>query len=141
MHNPARNMTNEVPLMAQGNHAAAIQTTLAIEELIEIVEPEIRELVRYDSFEFTSAQNDTPIIYGTPQQHKCKYRINIGGKLFGRIALSRLTPFTNPEIDLIENALGALIIHLNNAAEYQTSLGADGLNQLMLDKALANANR
>ncbi len=127
--------------MAQANHPAAIQTTLPIADLIKIFVLEMRELVQYDSFEFTSEENDSQIIYGTAHQHKCKYRINIGGKLFGRIALSRLTPFAATEVDLIENALGALIIHLNNAAEYQTSLGEAGINQLMLDKALANSTR
>jgi len=122
--------------MVTRDHSAAIHITLPIEDLIEIVELEIRDLVQYDCFEFTSEQNNNQIIYGTPQQHKCKYRINIGGKLFGRVALSRKTPFAEPEVNLIESALGALIIHLNNAAEYQASLGETEISQLRVDNAL-----
>src|SRR5687768_9498286 len=137
----AANITKEVNLMVKGNHPVAIHTTLPIEDLIEIVEVEMRELLQYDSFEFASAQNDCQIMYGVAQQHKCKYRINVGGKLFGRIALSRKTPFTEAEVSLIESALGALIIHLNNAAEYQASLGEAEISQLRLDKAFANASQ
>lgn len=125
----------------KGSHSAAIHTTLAIEDLIEIVESEIRDLVSYDSFSFASEQNGSEIKYGLPQQHKCKYRINIAGNLFGRIALTRKTPFAETEIRLIESALGALIIHLNNAAEYQASLGEAELSQLRLDRALVNVSQ
>jgi hypothetical protein len=137
----AANTTKEVNLMVKGNQPPAIHTTLPIEDLIEIVELEIRELVQYDSFEFTSAQNDSQLMYGVTQQHKCKYRINVGGKLFGRIALSRKTPFAEPEVSLIESALGALIIHLNNAAEYQANLGEAEISQLKLDMAFVNASQ
>lgn len=126
--------------MTNGNDPVAIHTTLPIEDLVEMVESEIRELVQYDSFEFTG-EDGSQIVYGVGQQHKCKYRINIAGKLFGRLAISRRTPFTHAEVSLIESALGALIIHLNNAAEYQANLSEADLSQLRLDKAYVNANQ
>ena len=126
--------------MVTRDHPAAIHTTLPIQDLIEIVELEIRDLVPYDCFEFTDEQNTTQIIYGAPQRHQCKYRINIGGTLFGRVALSRKTPFAGPEISVIESALGALIIHLNNAAEYQSILGETEISQLRIDNASLASN-
>jgi hypothetical protein len=141
MKNVAANRSQEVNLMVKAEQSAAIHTTLSIEDLIEIVEGEIRERVQYDSFEYSGAQNDTLITYGKVQQHKCRYRINIAGTLFGRVAISRKTAFTDNEVKLIESALGALIIHLNNAAEYQANLGEAEISQLMLDKAFVNANQ
>jgi hypothetical protein len=141
MNNFGTNQSKEVNLMVKGADPAAIHTTLSIEDLIQIVEMEIRERVQYDSFEYSGARADTQIIYGKVQQHKCRYRINIAGKLFGRVAISRKTAFTGNEVKLIESALGALIIHLNNAAEYQSNLGEAEISQLMLDKAFVNANQ
>jgi hypothetical protein len=139
MNNSIANESKEANLMVKGEQA--IHTTLAIEDLIEIFECEIRERVQYDSFEYEGAQADTQILYGKAQQHKCKYRINIAGKLFGRVTISRRTAFTENEVKLIESALGALIIHLNNAAEYQSNLGESEISQLMLDKAFVNTNQ
>ncbi len=125
----------------KGDHPVAIHTTLPIEDLIEIIEIEIRDRVQYDCFEFTGEPNGNLITYGTAQQHKCKYRINVAGKLFGRVALSRKTPFIETEIRLIESALGALIIHLNNAAEHQAHLSETELSQLRTDGAFITASQ
>src|SRR5688572_26720084 len=95
MNNFSANKPKGANLMVNGDQSTALHTTLSIEDLIEIVEFEIRERVQYDSFEYSGAQNDTQILYGKVQQHKCKYRINVAGKLFGRVAISRKTAFTD----------------------------------------------
>lgn len=141
MNNFSTTKSKGASLMVKGDQTTAIHTTLSIEDLIEIVEFEIRERVQYDSFEYSGAQSDTQILYGKVEQHKCRYRINIAGKLFGRVAISRKTAFTDNEVKVIESALGALIVHLNNAAEYQANLGEAEISQLMLDKAMVNTSQ
>lgn len=135
MNHSAAYVLKEVNIMDSSDHANAIHTTLPMEQLIEIVESEIRELIRYDSFEYANPQNSSHIFFGTPRLHKCQYRIYIGGISLGQVTLSRAEPFTEDEINMIEGALGALIIHLNNALDYQSDLSEEALTTLRIDKA------
>lgn len=121
--------------MGTHERAGAIHTTLPMEQLIELVESEIRELINYDSFEYANPQDSTHVFFGTPRLHKCQYRISIGGIPMGQVTLSRGHPFDASEINMIEGALGALIIHLNNAMDFQSELNRDALDNLRTDKA------
>lgn len=135
MNNAAAYVMKDVNITDHGDSSPAIHTTLPLEQLIEIVESEMRELIRYDSFEYANPQNSTHIFFGTPRLHKCHYRIYISGISLGQVTLSRSHPFDDMEIDMIEGALGALIIHLNNAMDYQSDLSDDAIEDLRVDKA------
>lgn len=127
------NRNAEPKTSARNERSNAIHTTLPMEDLIGIFESEIREILRYDSFEYENARASTHIFHGTPRLHKCHYRIRIADLELGRITLTRGTPFADNEIHLLEGALGALSIHLNNALEYQSGLGEEELVALRAD--------
>jgi hypothetical protein len=110
-----------------------IPTTLPMEDLIGFFESEINDMIDYDSFEYENAKNTIHIFHGTPKLHKCNYKINTARLELGQITFTRSTPFDEAEINLIEGALGALVIHLNNALDYQSGPGADELNSLRTD--------
>lgn len=135
MNNAAAYVMKDVNIMDHADSVNGIHTTLPMEQLIEIVESEIRSLIRYDSFEYANPQNSSHIFFGTPRLHKCHYRIYIGGISLGQVTLSRTVPFEDAEINMIEGALGALIIHLNNAMDYQSDLSDEALEGLKVDKA------
>jgi hypothetical protein len=125
----------EVNIMETRDLSGAIHTTLPMEQLIELVESEIRELIRYDSFEYSNPQSSSHIFFGTPRLHKCHYRIAIGSIPMGQVTLSRSQPFDHGEINMIEAALGALIVHLHNAMDFQQELTAEAIDNLRLDRA------
>lgn len=135
MSNAAAYIMKEVDIMETRDLSGALHTTLPMEQLIELVESEIRELIRYDSFEYSNPQSSTHIFFGTPRLHKCHYRITIGGIPMGQVTLSRSHPFDHGEINMIEGALGALIVHLNNAMDFQSELTEEAIDNLRLDKA------
>ncbi len=135
MSNAAACVMKEVNVMETRDMNAAINTTLPMEQLIELVESEIRELIRYDSFEYSNPQDSAHVFFGTPRLHKCHYRITIGGIPMGQVSLSRSHPFDHGEINMIEGALGALIVHLNNAMDFQSELSAEAIDNLRLDRA------
>jgi hypothetical protein len=135
-----KNMSNRHAVAYKEQHHAdtgelpkAIHTTLPMEDLIGIFESEIRNIVRYDSFEYENTRNSTHIFHGVQKLHKCHYRINIAEQELGRVTLTRAAPFDDREIEKIEGALGALTIHLNNAIEYQAGLGEQELTALKID--------
>lgn len=111
----------------------AIHTTLPMEDLIGIFESEIRRIVAFHSFEYEDPRSATHLFRGVQKLHKLQYRLNVAGREFGRITLTRASPFADAEIDKVEGALGALTIHLNNALEYQAGLGEQELIALRID--------
>ena len=141
MSNTAAYVQKEVKIMDTGERTSAIHTTLPMDQLVEIVESELRGLIRYDGFEYANPQSSTHIFFGTPRQHRCQYRIYIGGISLGHITLSRKAPFDEPEVKMIEGALGALIIHLNNALDYQSDLSEEDLENLRVDRALLSVGK
>lgn len=135
MSNAAAYVMKEVNIMETREVSGALHTTLPMEQLIELVESEMRELIRYDSFEYSNPQDSTHVFFGTPRLHKCNYRISIGGIPMGQVTLSRSHPFDHSEVNMIEGALGALIIHLNNAMDFESELTTEAIDNLRADKA------
>jgi len=120
------------------NHAqppAAIHTTLPLDELIELFENEMRDVIRYDSFEYRNAHTGAHVFHGTQRPHQCHYRINVARMDLGQMTLSRQTPFNPTELQRVETALAALIMHLSNAVSYQKGLSEAALEALRVDAA------
>lgn len=128
----------EVTGMEMGDQPRALHTTLPLEDLIGLFASEIGDLVVYDSFEYENSQNAIHVFIGTPKLHKCHYKLNISNMEFGQLTLTRKTPFQDSEMNLLEGALGALVIHLNNAYSFQDGLTEDGLNSLRADEQQAS---
>jgi hypothetical protein len=120
--------------MEAGTDPKPLHTTLPLEDLIGLFASEIGDLVVYDSFEYENRQNSIHVFIGTPKLHKCHYKLNICNMEFGQLTMTRKTPFSDSEMNLLEGALGALIIHLNNAYAFQDDLTEDGLNSLRADQ-------
>lgn len=99
-----------------------LHTTLPIDELIGLFANEISEIVDYDSFEYEHAIKDIHIFHGSLKLHKCQYKIKDSGIELGQITITRRSPFKEEEMVIVERALGALSIHLNNAVDYQSEL-------------------
>lgn len=111
--------------------------TLPLKDLVAVFEHEMREFLAYDSFEYEHGASATHYSRGTPRLHKCQYHIQASGLELGRLILTRRKPFQEEELLVVERALGALSIHLNNALDYQSNLDQDQLTELQVDQ-LAN---
>lgn len=122
----------------QGSQAKALHTSLPLEDLIGLFASEIGDLVVYDSFEYENRQNSIHVFIGTPTLHKVNYKINLGTMEFGQLTLTRKEPFQDSEMNLLESALGALIIHLNNAFSFQESLSEEALSGLRAERQQAS---
>lgn len=115
-----------------------LHTTLPLRDLIALFELEVREILDYDSFEYELERSAIHIFRGTPRLHKCQYRVNTAGLDLGQLTLTRRRPFEDQEILIVERALGALIVHLKNAVEYQARLDDDALMVLKADALASN---
>ena len=121
---------NEEKPVIQDMNSQGIQTTLPMEELLGLFAHEISEIVDYDSFEYENAENGIHLFHGSPKLHKCRYKIKESGMELGQITLTRQRPFKEEEMLVVERALGALSIHLNNAIDHQCELEQEQRNAL-----------
>lgn len=119
----------------QAQRSAAIHTTLPLDELIELFENELRDVIPYDSFEYTGAPTGAHVFHGTQRLHKCHYRLNVAHMDLGQITLTRRSAFNPAELQRMETALAALIMHLSNAVSYQKELSKAALEALQADAA------
>lgn len=116
---------------------ANLHTTLPMAELISLFESEIGDVVAYDSFEYEHPQHAVHYFKGVPRMHKCHYRLNASDIELGAVTLTRGKPFAEEEMLVVEKALGALSIHLNNAMEFQGELDEDQLMTFKVDAELS----
>ena len=114
-----------------------LHTTLPMAELINLFETEIGEVVHYDSFEYEHPQHAVHYFKGVPKMHKCHYRLNSAELELGSVTLTRRKPFEEEEMLVVEKALGALSIHLNNAMNFQARLDDDQLTSFKVDAELS----
>lgn len=108
--------------VTQDQSTEHLGTSLPIEELIGLFANELSEIVNYDSFEYELAEKELHIFLGLIKLHKCRYKIKDSGIELGMVTLTREKPFQEEEMLLVEKALGALSVHLNNAIEDQSNL-------------------
>ena len=113
---------DEEKSLFKGQNSDDLHTTLPIDELIGLFATEISEIVDYDSFEYEHARRDIHIFHGALKLHKCQYKIKDSGLDLGQITITRKSPFKEEEMIIVERALGALSIHLNNAVASQSEL-------------------
>lgn len=114
-----------------------LHTTLPMGELITLFEREVNEIVAYDSFEYEHPQKTVHFFKGVQKMHKCHYRLNASNIELGAITLTRRKPFAENEMLLVERALGALSIHLNNAMDFQADLTDEQLTSFRVDRELS----
>ncbi len=129
----AYSYNDEEKPVIQNQSPEELHTTLPIDELISLFANEIADIVDHDSFEYEYAQGDIRIFRGSVELHKCRYKLNDSGLDLGAITLTRENPFKEEEMVVIERALGALSIHLNNAIDHQSELDQEQLSALNVE--------
>lgn len=120
-----------------------LQSTLDLEEQLEIFQRWISEDVAVDGINYANRQHQTKLTIGTRARHSCHYRLNTDQESLGEIEFYRSSRFSETELSQIETALTALLYPIRNALRYyvavQTALrdpltGAG--NRIALDNAL-----
>ncbi len=122
---------------------ALLQTTLDVEQVIELFEQELRELLAHKGLRYDNRGQGLTFDFGAAGKHKCIYRLAIDNKPLGELVLTRDQPFSESEIALLEYLLSGLVYPLRNAILYRYATIAairDSLtgayNRAMLETAL-----
>ncbi|ASP40399.1 GGDEF domain-containing protein [Bacterioplanes sanyensis] len=101
-----------------------LQTTLELQQLLEIFFDEIQQAILVDGITFHHANNGLHISQGKQSQHSVHYRLQTQGDYMGDLNFHRSTRFREHELANIEGLLTTLVYPVRNALRYHSALAA-----------------
>lgn len=125
------------------NLAKRLQTTLRLEQLLEVFVDATHEVIPYDGLGYTHGSDAISIQHGTRGLHTCSYDLVLSENNLGRLDFSREIPFGDKDTRQLEFLVSHLVYPLRNALLYQQALTAaaqdpltGALNRSALDNTL-----
>lgn len=101
-----------------------LQTTLDIEQLLEIFFTEIQDALLVDGLHFQHDSQDLRLKQGKQSQHSVSYRLQTQGDYMGELSFHRSTRFREHELANIEGLLTTLVYPVRNALRYHAAIAA-----------------
>ncbi len=98
-----------------------LQTTLELDDLIQLFHTEIQKVIPYDSFHYQ--HNDVLCEINTAKRslHVCTYRLEMNAVWLGELTLTRGKKFSDEDTQVVEDLLCKLIYPLRNCLLYRQS--------------------
>lgn len=104
--------------------ASSLQTTLDIEQLLQLFLAEIKPSVELDGLQYINENQRLQTVTGRKASHSCGYRLITANDHLGEIVFYRNTRFSDQNLQAIEVMLSALICPLRNALSYREAIMA-----------------
>lgn len=101
-----------------------LQTTLNVEQTLDLFGREIRRVVSHDSITYRNPLQNIELTQGKPGRHSGAYQLIVAGQPLGEIIFTRKRKFTDQETMLIEQLLCGLVYPLRNALLYKQAVEA-----------------
>ena len=101
-----------------------LQTTLDIEQLLEIFFNEIQDALLVAGLPFQHDSQDLRLKQGKQSQHSVSYRLQTQGDYMGELSFHRSTRFREHELANIEGLLTTLVYPVRNALRYHAAIAA-----------------
>jgi diguanylate cyclase (GGDEF)-like protein len=104
--------------------AGMLQTTLEIDQLVEVFSQQIQALVPHNSASYEYKPLQISVTHGKSEKHSCSYQLVVAAQSLGQLVLTRRKKFTANETHLLEHLLCCLVYPLRNAILYRHALTA-----------------
>ncbi len=101
-----------------------LQTTLDLQQLLEIFYKHTCQFVPCDSLTYFNEGREIKTAFGTQQKHKCSYRLVIKEESIGQLIFSRARKFKPEETTVLESLLVSIVYPLRNALLYESALAS-----------------
>ena len=98
-----------------------LQSTLDLQEMLQIFVHEARRVVRKFSFCYLQEEMSLSFVEGRGHQHRCSYELDLHGRSLGVALFSRAHPFSDEEVRMLEVMLCCLVYPLRNALLHHTA--------------------
>ena len=93
---------------------AVLQTSLELDDVIELFHKEINKILPYDSLHYQHQGVHCDISTANRSHHSCNYRLEMNNVWLGELTLTRRTKFSDTEMQLLEDLLCKLIYPVRN---------------------------
>ncbi len=103
---------------------AVLQTSLELDEVIDLFHKEIHKVINYDSFHYEHQEVQCDFSTGSISHHRCHYRLEVNSVWLGELTLTRRTKFSDADTELIEDLLCKLVYPLRNCLLYRQAQNA-----------------
>lgn len=100
----------------------ALQTTLVLDQLLQLFSQEVQKWVPHDGFRYRNEAAGLEIQVGRTASHRCHYRLTLEEQGLGELILLRRKRFSEQELVAFESLLCCLIYPLRNALLYHQAL-------------------
>lgn len=102
--------------------ASILQTTLDIDQQVLLFGREMQRYIEVDGLEYTLPNSERTYLYGRNAAERATYALVLHEVSLGSIRACRDLPFTESELNSLENLLCALIYPLRNALTYKQAV-------------------
>ncbi len=99
-----------------------LQTTLDVEQQMELLAKAIRNHIEIDGLEYSNRAIGMTYRSGNTATHRATYDLKLDEMQLGSLCFCREPPFTQAELKLVENLLCGLVYPLRNALTYLEAL-------------------
>ncbi|SEP88287.1 diguanylate cyclase (GGDEF) domain-containing protein [Ectothiorhodospira magna] len=123
-HEPVRGQAPAPEVVSTPVLLHRLQTTLDLNELIEIFSSAIAWRIPHDGLTFDREDMGIHLSRGRLSRHSCRYNLVVDHAELGEIRLLRGRKFRDMELEALEEALTALVYPLRNALLYHAALRA-----------------
>lgn len=96
-----------------------LQTTLEIDEMVEIFNRELTQILPLDGLEYFNPNNDLEHKSGKTATHRATYDLELNEQSLGALRVFRKRPFIERELQTLENLLCSLVYPLRNGLAYR----------------------
>ena len=104
--------------------AQKLQTSLMLDNVLEIFYHTAIELKQINHLSFHLAEKGIDKAFGKAARHQCNYNLTIENEDLGTISFTRRVKFTDEDQSTLENLLCLLVYPLRNAVIYQEAINA-----------------
>lgn len=102
--------------------ASTLQTTLDVEQQINLFTQGVRQHVPVDGVEYSNRERGKGLSIGNQASHQANYELQLESTSLGSLRFFREQPFTGRELKQLENLLCGLMYPLRNALSYLEAL-------------------
>ncbi len=125
IHNPAfqpKGQTASPEQIRRLELSSILQTTLVLDQLLQLFSQTIRQWVPHDGFNYRYQDLGLQIRGGERAVHSCHYTLTLENESLGELSLTRRRRFSEKELETFETLLCSLLYPLRNALLYYRAL-------------------
>lgn len=110
--------------------SSQLQTTLEMDQLINILYRQLKKLVPVSGIEYLCEQPRVKAIAGRLQKHRCSYQLTMEQTNYGEIIFTRNKKFSEKELTTIESIMDTVIFPIRNSLKHQEALASAMIDPL-----------